>query len=221
LSASAPTATTTAKSVALLKGVRGLSLTILHEVYVRGVCSTRDLALDLSLPMNYVRTYLYRLKRYGLVRKVGFIGWTITDNCELLYNINILIEQHKSNIRATLEQHKSNTFLPKGNFEDHYTQLSIEPWLAKSNPGEVEVVVVDMLVKHLNDTGEKFIYLQGSSQQPDYYAIGSLANCDVYAARDAISKLKQEGIIYLIADRSVGKWKLGLKKNFIALLQTK
>ncbi len=77
-----------------------------------------------------------------------------------------------------------------------------------------------MLVKHLNETGEKYIYLPGTIHQPDYYALCELiGGCDIYSARDAITKLKQEGVIYLLADRSVGRWKLGLKKSFIAMLQ--
>ena len=219
--------TTTAASVAHPRGVRGLSLAILVEVFKRGVCTTKDLSELLELPSNYIRSYLYRLRRYGYLKKVGFFGWTITEECRYLYNIKELaratLEQQKSNNRATIEQQiatLSNTFLPKGKFKpDISHQLSIEPWIRKSDPGETEVVVVDMLVKHFNETGEKYIYLPGTIHQPDYYNISELIGCDIYAARDAITKLKQEGIIYLMADRSVGKWKLGLKKSFVAMLQ--
>ena len=161
------TSTTTAASVALMWGIRGVSIDILLKVFERGVCTTKELAEALNLPLNYVRTYLHRLKRYGFLKKVGFCGWTITEDCRLLNNINeayrATLEQQKSNTRATL----GNTFLPNGKSNKQYIyQLSLEPWIRERDPGEIEVVV-DMLVKHLNETGEKYIYLPGTIHQPD------------------------------------------------------
>jgi len=169
------TSTTTAASVALMRGIRGVSIDILLKVFERGVCTTKELAEALNLPLNYVRTYLHRLKRYGFLKKVGFCGWTITEDCRLLNNINEAYRATLSNTRATLEQQKSNTratlsntFLPNGKSNKQYThQLSLEPWIRERDPGEIEVVVVDMLVKHLNETGEKYIYLPGTIHQPD------------------------------------------------------
>jgi hypothetical protein len=162
---------------------------------------------------NFVRPYLYRLKKYGIASKYDQF-WFLTDFG--LDMTSLLCKDRsrsrssssESNTRVTQEKHKSNTSVQK-----RPVQVSIQPWLRDSSPPDAERGVVDLLVSHFNQTGSKFVLAK------DHYAISDLLSINVNDVPDVLANLRQENIIYLMRDPTSGMWKLGLKKAFLELLE--
>lgn len=98
-------------------------------------------------------------------------------------------------------------------------QLDISRYLAKEEGDEAEAVVVDVLVKHYNETGQKFVYFGGTKDSPDWYSVAEHFDLDVESVKEAIAKLNQEKRVMKYPDRSIGKWKIGLYKGFVAMLE--
>jgi hypothetical protein len=175
-----------------------------------GSLASWEVAEKVDRGSNFVRPYLYRLRRYGVVDKDEGM-WFLTDFG--LYLTSLLCNNNnnnnnKSNTRVTQQQHNSNTSQLK-----KPRQVSIEAWLCDSNPAAAERGVVDILVSHFNKTGSKFVLVK------DHYAMSELLSINVGDVPDVLANLRQENIIYLMRDPTSGQWKLGLKKAFLELLE--
>lgn len=216
--------------------LRGMTLWIMGILQGGGSVPSWEVAQQTAKSCRYVNVYLNRLRKYGIaLKKEEF--WFLTDFGEYLCcslcereresnnslstkntsnndknvsntNNDVSHNRHKYNTSITQGQHKYNTSLPK-----KLVQVSIQAWLRDSSPGEAERVVVDMLVKHFNKTGSKFVLVK------DHYAMSELLSINVGDVGDVLARLRQENIIYLMRDPTSGLWKLGLKKAFVELLE--
>jgi len=224
LQVSAISSTTTASRI------RGFTLELLGLLR-NDVVSVFELAEITDKPRNYLRVYLSRLKRYGLIEGDG-IFWTA--NHEGLYALSLLSSRKKlneilskrledpqdiksyssesccnsskqGNTSATVRQHFDNTKItvPK--------QLTPELAFQRFNLNDCEKEVVEALLAHYNRTRSAFIYIKFMEDlQLDYPS---------QILQEAIRKLRQDNIIYLWQDRAMNALKLGLKKAFLEKLK--
>jgi hypothetical protein len=178
-----------------------------------GPMASWEVAEKVDRGSNFVRPYLYRLRKYGVTAKEEEM-WFLTDFGDYLTDLLIGQEtdryryRYKSNTRVTQEKHKSNTSQPKS-----LRQISLDAWSLNCDLGEAERGVVDMLVAHYNKTGSKFLLVK------DHYALSNMLSINVDTVVDAVTKLRQDHLIYLISDRISGCFKLGLKSAFVETLE--
>jgi hypothetical protein len=160
----------------------------------------------------------------------GVLGKDPSDRTYYLTpkGIKVSYIHSKCNSKVTVRVHKGNTkvTVSKIDLTDRQQdpprkQLSIERFLSSMDAGEAEVVVVDALVKHYNESNQKFVYFPGTKDSPDWYQVAEYFHLDVETVREAISALNSERKVMKYADKSVGKWKIGLYKDFVAMLQVK
>jgi len=190
--------------------LRGMTLWIMEILRDGGSVSSWQVAEQTMKGGVYVRQYLYRLRKYGIASKRDEF-WFLTDFGEYLTSFLCRYRyryRYRSNTRVTQEQHKNNTSPQK-----KPVQVSIQAWLRDSSPGDAEKEVVDMLASHFNKTGSKFILVR------DHYALSETLNVNVDVVAAALSKLRQDNVIYLMRDPTSGCWKLGLKKAFVEALE--
>ena len=158
----------------------------------------------------YVRQYLYRLRKYGIASKHEDF-WFLTDFGKYLTSIVCRDrdrDRDRSNTRVTQELHKSNSKPQK-----RLCQVSIQSWLHDSSPGDAEKAVVDMLVDHFNKTGSKFVLIR------DQYVLAEELRMNAGDLNQALTRLRQDNVTYLMRDPAGGQWKLGLKKAFLEALK--
>ena len=77
----------------------------------------------------------------------------------------------------------------------------------------MEKEVVEMLVNHYNRTGSKFILVK------DIYELAEKLNVSPSALPQELKHLRQDNIVYVIKERTMGFWKIGLKRQFVDLLK--
>ncbi|MEM4406204.1 MAG: hypothetical protein QXS68_04085 [Candidatus Methanomethylicaceae archaeon] len=130
-------------------------------------------------------------------------------------NDKITIRQRLDNDKITIRQRLDNdkiTIRQRLDNDDHQKQhqLHITSWLKSNHLTDCERVVVEVLVEHFNRTGSPYFYI---TSPEDLYQHGVNFTPEVVAS--AIKKLREDGIVYLYKDKSMGSFKLGLKKQFI------
>jgi hypothetical protein len=108
-----------------------------------------DLAERCGKSQNYVWRYLKNMERYGLALKNGDF-WFLTDfGVEFVKYLNIVY----NNIIDYRKKVESNP--PKNT-----KQIPISLWLQNSGLDSVEKEVVEVLLRHYNETGSKFILVK-------------------------------------------------------------
>jgi len=194
--------------------VRGFSETVMN--LLDGSQLTSRQVCDATLKEgNYVRRYLYNLKNYGLIEKNEDL-WSLSDKGTFLlslskdYTNKQTNKQIKSERRVKEERKKSESCLYKKPL-----QVSLSAWGLKDSLSDCEKEVVELLIKHFNETNSKYIFFE------DPYTLSEKTGFNVETLQNALQKLRQDNIIYLIKDRTQNCWKIGLKKAFVELLKSK
>jgi len=206
--------------------IRGFTITLLYVLENRSL-STTEVAEITGKPVNYVGSYLCRLRNYGLAKKEGFF-WKLTEegvyfldhikNFEEIKKeekrriCNIIYKTQQMNNRSTTDkQQMNNTYILK-----KPKQLSIHLWIKNSHRSidDAEKEVVEVLLDHYNKTGSKFIFIS----PPDMYAVAERFNITPDQAEQALRNLYQDRIVYHRHDRQHNAIKLGLYKDFIEKL---
>lgn len=73
--------------------------------------------------------------------------------------------------------------------------------------------VVEVLLNHYNETGSKFILVK------DIFELAEKLKANPTEVLEALKNLRQDNIIYLYRSDIEGYWKIGLKANFIKILE--
>jgi hypothetical protein len=164
---------------------------------------------------NYVWRYLKNMERYGLALKNGDF-WFLTDSgVEFVKYLNIvynnIIDFRKKVERKSKENRKEvESKQPKSS-----KQIPISLWLQNSGLDNVEKEVVEVLLKHYNETSSKFILVK------DQFELAEKLKANPSEVLEALKNLRQDNIIYLYRSDIQGYWKIGLKVNFIKILKLK
>jgi DNA-binding transcriptional regulator YhcF (GntR family) len=77
----------------------------------------------------------------------------------------------------------------------------------------VEKEVVELLLKHYNETGSKFILVR------DHFELAEKIGANPGEIIEALKNLRQDNIVYLYRSDIRGYWKIGLKKGFVEILE--
>lgn len=192
--------------------VRGFTICLLYLLY-EGGARCCELAQKTGKSQKYVYQYLSNMRKYGLTVQDG-VFWHLTDlgvafteylkrYDSILYN-NIL-EYPKKDKRKIKEYPKKD----KSSTSKKPKQLRISAWLANSSLDDVEGKVVEVLVKHYNETGSPFLYFS------DHYEAAEFFGCRPEQIVNAMRRLKQDRIAYTWRDRSLRAWKIGLYKDWV------
>jgi len=216
-----------------LARIRGFSIELLFLLESNDL-TVSDLVFLTDKYDQYVREYLYRLKKYGLVdRNSPF--WSLTPlgysflqkRKEIQKYIGKKKEERrkkkeetkqKQNRNKTETKQKQNSIVNINNQEKpakkQHQQLSLDLWKRKHTLDETEGVVVEVLVRHYNETGTPYLLAE------DQYELCEKLGIDLCNLRQAIKNLKQDGVIYFgNYEKSLGLWKIGLLKRFIEELK--
>jgi DNA-binding Lrp family transcriptional regulator len=92
-------------------------------------------------------------------------------------------------------------------------QIPISLWLRNSGLDDLEKEVVEMLLKHYNETGSKFILIR------DQFELAEKIGANPGEILEALKNLRQDNVIYLYRSDIQGYWKIGLKTNFLKVLE--
>jgi DNA-binding transcriptional regulator YhcF (GntR family) len=77
----------------------------------------------------------------------------------------------------------------------------------------VEKEVVEVLMKHYNETGSKFILVK------DQFELAEKLGANPGEVVEALKNLRQDNIVYLFRSDIGGYWKVGLKRGFLRVLE--
>ncbi|MEM0006758.1 MAG: hypothetical protein QXR89_00615 [Candidatus Bathyarchaeia archaeon] len=153
------------------------------------------------------------MERYGLALKNGDF-WFLTDSgvefvkyLDFVYN-NIIDYRKKVEKRSKENKKKIETNQPKTT-----KQIPISLWLQNSGLENVEKEVVEVLLKHYNETGSKFILVK------DLFELAEKIKANPDEVLEALKNLRQDNIIYLYRSDIQGYWKIGLKMSFLKMLE--
>jgi len=213
--------------------IRGFTVELL-ALLRNDVVSIFELAEITDRPLQHIRVYLWRLKRYGLIEGDGVFS---TATQEGLYVLSLLSSRKKgdeilskrldasedlkkypsesctedskprsdnSSITLRLQFDNTKITVPK--------QLTLEKAFQRFNLNDCEKEVVEVLLAHYNRTGSPFKYIN--------YAEDLHLDYPSRILQEAIRKLRQDNIIYIWQDRAMNALKLGLKKAFLEKLAT-
>jgi DNA-binding Lrp family transcriptional regulator len=78
----------------------------------------------------------------------------------------------------------------------------------------VEKEVVEVLMKHYNETGSKFILVK------DQFELSEKLKANPSEVLEALKNLRQDNIIYLYRSDIQGYWKVGLKIGFLKIIES-
>jgi hypothetical protein len=212
------TSTTTVR-VSALERVRGFTVKLL--VYLkRGEKRCIDIAVTTGKTRHYVHEYLERMQLYGLAKKRDAF-WRLTDLGDFMadYFIDFLKELKKErkkeskqidNRQTTEEQHLDNTIQKVEPKPQRQTVLSL--WLSKSPLPDKEKEVVEILTRHYEETGSKYLYFK------THYELAERLQVSPEQVNDIMMHLAQDHIAYCWHDRSHNAWKVGLYKAFVEVI---
>jgi hypothetical protein len=192
--------------------IRGFTLKLLFHLK-DGPKRCCDLAEITQKPRNYVYTYLKNMRNYRLAEKNGvfwnlsILGKDFLSYLNIVYN-NIIECQKKEERKRKERTKKVETSLPK-----RLKQVRFDLWLQNSNLNDTEKEVVEVLMKHYNETGSKFILVKNQ------YELAEKLAKHPEILTHALKNLVQDNIIYLYHYKTMGYWKVGIKKAFIELVQ--
>ncbi|MEM3628526.1 MAG: hypothetical protein QXQ94_09435 [Candidatus Bathyarchaeia archaeon] len=194
--------------------VRGFTITLLYMLFDGGgrCC---DLAERSGKSQNYVWRYLKNMERYGLALKNGDF-WFLTDSgAEFVKYLNVVYNNNIDDYRKKLERKsKENRNKVETNQPKNTKQIPISLWLQNTGLDNVEKEVVEVLLKHYNETGSKFILIR------DNFELAEKLKANPTEVLEALKNLRQDNIIYLYRSDIQGYWKIGLKINFLKVLET-
>jgi DNA-binding Lrp family transcriptional regulator len=162
---------------------------------------------------NYVWIYLKNMQKYGLVKKnevfweLSEIGANFLNHLNIVYN-NIIESQKKEERKNKNNQKKIKSSQPRIT-----KQIPISLWLQNSGLDIVEKEVVEVLLRHYNETGSKFILVK------DQFELAEKLGADPGEVVEALKNLRQDNIVYLFRSDIGGYWKVGLKRGFLRVLE--
>jgi arginyl-tRNA synthetase len=125
---------------------------------------------------------------------------------DVVYN-NIIDYRKKVERKSKEDRKKVESNQPKTT-----KQIPISLWLQNSGLDNVEKEVVEVLLKHYNETGSKFILVK------DQFELSEKLKANPGEILEALKNLRQDNIIYIYCSEIKGYWKIGLKKNFVTIL---
>jgi DNA-binding IscR family transcriptional regulator len=197
-----------------LTKVRGLSVKILKALK-EGPKTAIELSLELEVRGSYLRSYLYNLRKYGLVEKIG-LYWTIVKEKEDIINkiINIHKAKEKAKESKRISERKSKTKTNEERiFEKERLREAFEHFLKQRKYEVVVEDVVRKLFKHYVETGALYLLFKNDYDMEAYF--------DKYYSGDilrAIDILTNDRIAYKIFKK--GEIKIALYKDFIEKLKS-
>jgi hypothetical protein len=205
------TASITPTPTALLSNpckFRGKTIDILGILSNSGRMTTREIADHTGIPVRKVWTYCNNGEKRCVFERKERWGWKATPFGFFILNINNNNVQTKYKQSTNEVQTKYNHLytVPK---KSH--QLNLSVFTNRSDITEPERVVVGVLVKHYERTGEKYRYFR------DFYHFFDETSVGAVDAPPAIARLKEEGCIYTRKDEF--GWKIGPKVNFVEKLK--
>ena len=203
--------------------IRGFTIELLFLLKDECLTST-EISQRTGKSGNYVRCYLYNMRKYGLVDKeLCFWKITILGRKIIEHYIkvnNIIIESKRKQKKSKRRVKESKRWIRKK--EDllcaetsfkacrrKTRQIQIEPFLRNCNLDDLEKAVVEVLIEHYNKTGSKFIMVK------DQYELAERLNANPSDLPNALKNLRQDGVIYIFKDKTFNCWKIGLKKQFL------
>lgn len=186
----------------------GKTIEILSVLSNSGGMTTKEISDVTGIPVRKVWTYCDNGEKRGLFERKERWGWNATPFGFFVLYINNNNVQTKSKQSINKVQTKYNRTLdsPKKS-----QQLNLSVFTNRSDITEPERVVVEVLVKHFERTGEKYRYFR------DFYHFCDETGVGAVDAPEAIARLKEEGCIYTRRDEF--GWKIGLKVNFVERLK--
>jgi len=193
-----------------LSKLRGFTLEALKHLKTENLTSWQ-LAEKAEKPTVYVNVYLFRLQKYGLASKHEDF-WFLTKEGTSFLNL-IETSNNRNNTTITREQHNNNTTITR-NQSKVPKQVTISLWLQDTDRNEAEKEVVEVLVKHYNETGSKFLYFT------DVYQFAHKFKIRPDQVNTILMNLKQDRVVYSIKDKQHNAWKIGLYKAFVEGLKT-
>lgn len=194
--------------------IRGFSLDILGELYSKNMLTTPEIASNLDHTIRYVRRYLYNLHKYGCIERKDRWGWVIEPlGIDVLDINNNNIDERKKKERRNKEERKEKETSNDSHTTVESRQLNLSLYESDPNVTEPEREVVMLMVSHYERTGEKYRYFK------DMYDFCEQTGTSAVGVMELLAKLKQEGVIYMREEKMLGMWKIGLKVNFIEMLQ--
>jgi len=192
-------------STTSLAKVRGFTIHLLFVIRNRYL-TTSEICKITGKKGNYVRPYLYNMRKYGLVEKEGSF-WKLTDLGRKLlehYESNNIIIESKRRVKEKKKKSKNSTVNKSDSFRisDFLLDLGL-------NLSKIEKAVVEVLIEHYNKTGSKFIMVK------DQYELADKLNCNPSDLPNALKNLRENGVIYIFKDKILSYWKIGLKNQFL------
>jgi len=192
--------------------VRGFSIELLFML-TDGGGRCCDLSERSGKTQPYVHRYLRNLRKYNLVRR-NEAFWFLTEfggefvkYLNILYN-NIIDYRKKKERKKKVRRKIVESSQPKV-----LKQVAISLWLQDSDRSRAEKEVVEVLVKHYNETGSKFLYFR------DVYHFADKFKVRPDEVNQLLMSLKQDRIIYSFGDKQHNAWKIGLYKAFLESLK--
>jgi len=199
-----------------LSNVRGFSIDLLYHLK-NHVMTASQLVEITGKYRQYVNQYLYRMRNYGLVEKIG-IFWKITD-----LGISFLLHYEEVSKYRSMRKQKENKKKTKRKQSENSRvskkpkQVSIELFLQKLSLSDAENKIIEILYRHYVETGSLFVYFPMDIYQDPYQA------AEYFKIRpdkvvEAFRHLKQDRIVYKIWDWRYGACKVALYKSFVQTL---
>jgi hypothetical protein len=192
--------------------VRGFTITLVYMLYDGGgrCC---DLAERSGKSQPYIHRYLRNLRKYGLAVKNEAFWFLTPKGVEFVkyldfVNIKILKYRKKKERKKKEDRRKVESNQPKTS-----KQIPISLWLQNSGLDDVEKEVVEVLLRHYNETGSKFILVK------DQFELAERLGATPSEVLEALKNLRQDNIIYLFRSDIEGYWKVGLKATFLKVLE--
>ncbi|MEM3875404.1 MAG: hypothetical protein QXU45_09775 [Candidatus Bathyarchaeia archaeon] len=192
--------------------VRGFTITLLYMLFDGGgrCC---DLAERSGKSQNYVWRYLKNMQKYGLAMKNGDF-WFLTDSgVEFVKYLDFVYNNINDYRKKVERKSKENKKKVESNQPKTTKQIPISLWLQNSGLDNVEKEVVELLLKHYNETGSKFILIR------DNFELAEKLKANPAEVLEALKNLRQDNIIYLYRSDIQGYWKIGLKTSFITVIE--
>lgn len=187
---------------------RGKTIEILGVLSNSGGMTTMEIADQTGIPVRIVSIYCINGEKRGIFERKERWGWKVTSFGFLILDIN------NNNVKTKLKESKNEVKTKLNRTLDSPKkshQLDLSVFANRSDITEPERVVVEVLVKHFERTGEKYRYFR------DFYHFCDETGVGAVDAPPAIARLKEEGCIYTRKDEF--GWKIGLKVGFVEKLK--
>ena len=188
---------------------RGKTLEILSVLCNSGGMTAKEIADKTGIPVRQVWTYCNNGEKRGIFERKERWGWSATPFGFFVLDIN-----NNNNVQTKYKQSINKVQTKYNRILDSQKkshQLDLSVFTNRSDITEPERVVVEVLVKHFERTGEKYRYFR------DFYHFCDETGLGAVDAPEAIARLKEEGCIYTRRDEF--GWKIGLKVNFVERLK--